>query len=102
MGISETKMQIVINNYFKQECDVNTSIRDAFEKGFRIGVKKGQSAPPKRIRGKWIEISKFNHSYKCSICGRTLINVTDGKNTVTKNYPFCHCGADMRDQEDEE
>ena len=39
-------MQIVIDNYFKQECDINTSIRWAFEKGFRIGVKKGQSAQP--------------------------------------------------------
>ena len=35
MGISEEKMKIVINNYFKSECDVNTSIREAFEKGFR-------------------------------------------------------------------
>ena len=41
MAISETKMQMVIANYFKDECDVNTSIRQAFEKGFRIGVKKG-------------------------------------------------------------
>ena len=41
MAISETKMQIVIVNYFKDECDVNTSIKQAFEKGFRIGVKKG-------------------------------------------------------------
>ena len=48
MGISEKKMQIVINNYFKQECDVNTSIREAFEKGFRIGVKKASSAQPER------------------------------------------------------
>ena len=46
MEISEKKTQIVINNYFKQECDVNTSIRDAFEKGFRIGVKKALSAQP--------------------------------------------------------
>ena len=46
MGINEKKMQIVIDNYFKQECDVNTSIREAFEKGFRIGVKKASSAQP--------------------------------------------------------
>ena len=46
MTISEEKMRIVINNYFKTECDVNTSIRQAFEKGFRIGVKKGLSAQP--------------------------------------------------------
>ena len=51
MGISEKKMKIVINNYFKQECDVNTSIREAFEKGFRIGVKKGLSA---QLEPKWI------------------------------------------------
>lgn len=41
MGLSEAKMKIVIDNYFKNECDVNTSIREAFEKGFCIGVQKG-------------------------------------------------------------
>lgn len=41
MEISERKMKIVIDNYFKSQCDVNTSIREAFEKGFRIGVQKG-------------------------------------------------------------
>lgn len=41
MALSEAKMKIVIKNYFKSECDINTSIREAFEKGFRIGVKKG-------------------------------------------------------------
>lgn len=41
MPISEKKMQIVMNNYFNSECDINTSIREAFEKGFRIGVQKG-------------------------------------------------------------
>ena len=50
MGLSEAKMKIVIDNYFRSECDVNTSIREAFEKGFRIGVKKGmqiRTEPPK-------------------------------------------------------
>lgn len=41
MSISEKKMKIVIDNYFKSECNVDTSIREAFEKGFRIGVRKG-------------------------------------------------------------
>ena len=41
MPISEKKMQIVIKNYFDSECDINTSIREAFENGFRIGVLKG-------------------------------------------------------------
>lgn len=46
MAISDTKMRIVIENYFKTECDVNTSIREAFEKGFRIGVMKGMQMKP--------------------------------------------------------
>ena len=41
----EEKMKIVINNYFKTECSVNTSIREAFEKGFRIGASKVQKKP---------------------------------------------------------
>lgn len=55
MAISEKKMQIVIDNYFKSECDVNTSIRQAFEKGFKIGVKKGSSAQPGQ---RWIPCSE--------------------------------------------
>ena len=51
MGLSEAKMKIVIDNYFKAECDINTSIHEAFEKGFRIGVQKGMqirhTEPPK-------------------------------------------------------
>lgn len=59
MTISEKKMQIVIDNYFKSECDVNTSIRQAFEKGFRIGVKKIASAQP--------EIAENLYLCKCYI-----------------------------------
>ena len=41
MAISEAKKKIVIDNYFKEECNVDTSIREAFAKGFEIGLKKG-------------------------------------------------------------
>ena len=59
------------------------------------------SAEPKRIKGRWIEmLSYMNHTYKCSECGRLLVNVTDGKNNVSKHYPYCHCGADMRGEEE--
>ena len=40
MAINEEKMKIVIENYFRDECNINTTIHDAFEKGFRIGVNK--------------------------------------------------------------
>ncbi len=93
MAISETKMQMVIANYFKDECDVNTSIRQAFEKGFRIGVKKG--ANMNRPQGKWIIEKDINgNTYgKCSIC--------DMKQYAGQ-LNFCpDCGASMKGADDE-
>jgi hypothetical protein len=55
---------------------------------------------PQRMKGKWIELTNTNHTYICSVCGRMLVNIPDGKNKVTKNYPFCHCGADMRGEQE--
>jgi hypothetical protein len=54
------------------------------------------SVQPERKTGHWIAITSRNNTYKCSVCGRLLVNITDGKNKVAKNYPYCHCGADMR------
>ena len=53
MSISEEKTNIVINNYFKTECSVDTTIREAFEKGFRLGIKK-----VKAQERQWIPCSK--------------------------------------------
>lgn len=64
-------------------------------------LKKLPSAETERKRGHWIEITSSNHTYKCSVCGRLLVNITDGKNNVAKNYPYCHCGADMKNKENE-
>lgn len=63
-------MQMVIDNYFQQECDVNTSIREAFEKGFRIGAKKGLHAQPytadiQKIQD--IEQAQFDTVYQIGI-----------------------------------
>lgn len=54
-----------------------------------------------RPQGKWIEIGTISHSYKCSVCGRTLFHITVGKNHVAKYYPYCHCGARMKGADDE-
>ena len=50
---------------------------------------------PKRKKGKWIEEQRGIKvtQYKCSECGRTVMD--DTGYDVTKDYPFCHCGADM-------
>ena len=73
--------------------NVLTEVRDR--------LKALPSAQPERIKGHWVEIASSNHTYKCSVCGRLLVNITDGKNNVAKNYPYCHCGADMRGEQDE-
>ena len=94
MAISEKKMQIVMNNYFKTECTVNTSIREAFEKGFRIGVQKGYDVTkePERKKGKWIthDYAFGIERYECDIC----------ENRCGFKYAFCpNCGAKMRGEE---
>ena len=58
-------------------------------------INKLPSIQPERKTGHWIEMSSANHTYKCSECGRLLVNVTDGKNNISKHYPYCHCGAKM-------
>ena len=52
------------------------------------------SAQPKK--GRWIEYEKGIKitSYKCSECGRIVRDDTGYE--VSEDYPFCHCGADMR------
>ena len=86
---------------------VITGKRNAEEVASTIGtfvdrIKALPSAETKRVKGRWIEIPSYmNHTYKCSECGRLLVNVTDGKNNVSKHYPYCHCGADMRGGSDE-
>lgn len=96
MAINETKMQIVIANYFKDECDVNTSIKQAFEKGFRIGVKKGASTD--RPQGEWIEVDDYFIRCKCSICGWESHKYEDD----VYGMPYCpNCGAKMKGIDDE-
>ena len=58
--------------------------------------KIAELTPAEPKEGRWIEISSITHTYKCSVCGRLLVNVADGRNNVSKHYPYCHCGADMR------
>ena len=47
------------------------------------------------VHGRWLPIVSYNNTYKCSECGRLLVDITDGLNMVAKHYPYCHCGAKM-------
>ena len=60
------------------------------------------SVTPKRKKGKWIEEQRSIKVtlYKCSECGRAVID--DTGYDAAKDFPFCHCGADMRGEQDEQ
>jgi hypothetical protein len=64
-------------------------------------VKALPSAQHERKKGRWIVIVKGCKltSYKCSECGRYIAD--DTGYDVKKDYPFCHCGADMREGNNE-
>lgn len=47
------------------------------------------------VHGRWLPIVSYNNTYKCSECGRLLMDITDGLKMVAKHYPYCHCGAKM-------
>lgn len=54
---------------------------------------------PQPKTGRWITVNKGLKvtSYKCSECGRTVGD--DTGYDVTKDYPYCHCGAKMEAEE---
>jgi len=90
MGISETKKQIVIDNYFKNTCDVNTSIKEAFTRGFELGLKKAPTTSQPKT-GHWI--SHYDEDakegwYECDRCHTERAFNTD----------YCpDCGAKMQE-----
>ncbi len=47
-------------------------------------------------RGKWIYCGHhemMRHVFQCSVCGRWMF--TNSPECVVEEYPYCHCGAKM-------
>ena len=74
----------------------------------REKVRALPSVTPQRKRGKWIEVDICNchATLKCSVCDRVIEPTFTfdeySYEDIKEFYPFCHCGADMRESEDEE
>ena len=70
-----------------------------------IDVKAIEALPSADVapvrHGRWLPIVSYNNTYKCSECGRLLVDITDGLKMVAKHYPYCHCGAKMDAQGEE-
>lgn len=87
-------------------CELNDEGKTAFHMAIAalesFGISEQlPSVQPERKKGRWIvkEIGCKLTSYKCSECGRYITN--DTGYDVKEDYPFCHCGADMRGEQDE-
>ena len=89
MSAYDVRLDAYVSQRNQVNCDIDT-------------ISNLPPAQPERKTGRWIEMSSTNHTYKCSVCGRLLVNITDGKNKVAKNYPYCHCGAKMEGGEADE
>ena len=87
----EQKKQLVIDNCFKVDCNINMTLKEAYEKGFNRGLSKAPKSKVEQPQGEWIIIDDTEQFIvKCSVCGR----IEDSR--MVKDYPFCHCGAKMR------
>ena len=83
---------IVIDNHFEDECDINISIRGAYEKGLLAGIKAGSQAVEHKREIVNVETLKemvstsMTWEGKCSNCGNYTIH--------GMNYCF-GCGAKL-------
>ena len=69
---------------------------EEYLRGYRVGYKKGYGDAKRKYErptGEWIKNKIEKTIFFCSECGREI----DTKPfTRPDNFPFCHCGADMR------
>lgn len=70
------------------------AVRNEYMRGYEAAEREY-----KRPQGEWIETQRGIHvtDYKCSCCGRTVRDNTGYD--VASDYPFCHCGANMRGED---
>lgn len=60
------------------------------------------SITPKREQGEWVlndnqGVRAVGYlTYHCSKCGREINSKYHGKISLLEEYPYCHCGAEMR------
>ena len=66
-------------------------------------IESQHTADVQEVRhGEWIYCGHHEfhgHVFECSVCGRYLF--ANSKEDVCVEYPYCHCGAKMDEEEQE-
>ncbi len=90
------KLIIELPEGSKELIDENNWVADSlFDNVVRLALQHGIPYE-ERPQGKWKNISMgITYKYQCSLCGRTISTTP----MFLAEYPFCHCGADMRGNE---
>lgn len=76
-----------------------------YNSGLLSAIQVVMDAPtikPERKTGKWIKVTQGiePEKYMCSFCHR-IIETYGIEALVPIRYPYCHCGAKMRNEKDE-
>lgn len=96
-----------LNPNVNRETEEQTAIDRAYARGWNScnthwidEISDLPSAQPERKKGKWIRITQGAdpEKYICPFCHRTVENYGP-EGFVSIRYPYCHCGADMREVE---
>ena len=71
--------------------------------GFEWQIQKLVTLPrvaPARKKGRWIRVTEtdFGIGYQCSECGRFILTESIDEKKL-KDFPYCHCGAEMESEE---
>ena len=82
----------IIDNAPAVETKTSYDVSSAYDKGF-ITAMKLYSRP----QGEWLKSEKGKTIFFCSECGR---EINTKPFTRPDNFPFCHCGADMRGEKE--
>lgn len=78
---------------------LDTTLENGIE-AYEVAI-SALSEPP-RPKGRWEiyeQLREFKAILKCSVCGRDIcVPYPYNKKSIIKGYPYCHCGADMREE----
>ena len=97
-----------LNMNVQRQTERQTLIDQSFARGWNACNRQWMNevlqlhpAQPERKKGKWVRITQgaMPEQYICPFCHRT-VEAYGVEELLSIRYPYCHCGADMRGEEE--
>ena len=90
-------MRLIDADKLKIDMDCNIDFGGLDNRHMILGQIDNALTVEERKVGKWIKVTEteFGIGYQCSECGRFILTESiDGRKL--EDFPYCHCGAEMR------